>query len=85
MLGQADIILANSRFTARVFKAHFPSIPQVPKIVYPGINTAAYEANVNDADPDIMALSSWVVDSTFLSYALKLFQLQANLYIIKPF
>lgn len=59
-IGQADVLLANSNFTARVFKAHFPSIKQVPKIVYPGINIAAYEAPVDASDPDIIAISSYV-------------------------
>ena len=56
--GQADIILANSGFTSRVFKAYFPSITQTPRIVYPGINISAYEAPVDHSDPDIIAVSS---------------------------
>ncbi|KZT11138.1 glycosyltransferase family 4 protein [Laetiporus sulphureus 93-53] len=56
---QADIILANSKFTTRVFKEHFPSIPSTPKVVYPGINLSAYEATAYDAsDPDIVELAS---------------------------
>ncbi|CCM04521.1 uncharacterized protein FIBRA_06702 [Fibroporia radiculosa] len=56
---QADIILANSNFTSRVFKAHFSSIPSTPKVVHPGINLAAYEAtSVESQDPDILLVAS---------------------------
>ncbi|THH30810.1 hypothetical protein EUX98_g3373 [Antrodiella citrinella] len=56
---QADIILANSNFTARVFKKHFSSIHVTPKVVHPGINLAAYEATaVDPADPDVVQIVS---------------------------
>ncbi|KAK0191542.1 glycosyltransferase family 4 protein [Armillaria mellea] len=55
---QADIILANSSFTARVFKSYFPSISETPKVVFPGINIAAYEAEVDTSDPDVVAIAS---------------------------
>ncbi|KAL6308660.1 glycosyltransferase family 4 protein [Sparassis latifolia] len=56
---QADIILANSNFTSRVFKAHFRSIQTTPKVVYPGINLSAYEAtSVDSHDPDMVAVAS---------------------------
>ncbi|CAE6434311.1 unnamed protein product [Rhizoctonia solani] len=42
--GQADVILANSQFTSRVFKHSFPSIKADPVVVYPGINISAYES-----------------------------------------
>lgn len=59
--GQADVILANSKFTARVFKTHFPSIPSTPKVVYPGINLSAYEAASYDTqDRDILDVVSYV-------------------------
>lgn len=59
--GQADVILANSQFTARVFKTHFPSIPSPPKVVYPGINLSAYEATSYDCqDRDILDVVSYV-------------------------
>ncbi|CUA72178.1 alpha-1,3/alpha-1,6-mannosyltransferase [Rhizoctonia solani] len=41
---QADVILANSNFTSRVFKHSFPSIKTDPVVVYPGINISAYES-----------------------------------------
>ncbi|KAH9930828.1 alpha-1,3-mannosyltransferase ALG2 [Fomitopsis serialis] len=56
---QADVILANSKFTARVFKMHFASIPSTPKVVYPGINLSAYEATSFDTqDQDILDIAS---------------------------
>ncbi|OBZ75549.1 Alpha-1,3/1,6-mannosyltransferase ALG2, partial [Grifola frondosa] len=56
---QADVILANSKFTAGVFKRHFSSIHSTPKVVYPGINLLAYEpTSVDNADPDIIQVSS---------------------------
>lgn len=60
--GQADVILANSKFTARVFKTHLPSIPSTPKVVYPGINLSAYEASSYDThDQDILDVVSYVL------------------------
>ena len=59
LLGQADVILANSNFTSRVFKAHFTSIAVTPQVVYPGVNLAAYEAtSVDKSDPDIIQITS---------------------------
>lgn len=59
--GNADIILANSRFTARIFKRHFPSIHMEPDVVYPGINVKAYEnLNLKSIDADARALQSSV-------------------------
>ncbi|KAI0282475.1 alpha-1,3-mannosyltransferase ALG2 [Russula aff. rugulosa BPL654] len=61
----ADIILANSSFTSRVFKAYFHSIPLKPRVVHPGINLLTYEPVGNSKDPDIVMVSS--DRSTFLS------------------
>ncbi|KAF9050772.1 mannosyltransferase [Hymenopellis radicata] len=61
----SDVILANSNFTASVFKAYFPSIPVNPRVVYPGINIEAYEAPVNLDDPEIVRVIS--SRPTFLS------------------
>ncbi|KAF8638842.1 hypothetical protein AX17_001900 [Amanita inopinata Kibby_2008] len=55
---QADIILANSKFTARVFKSFFKSIQHTPRIIYPGINISAYQGHVDFSDPDIMNVLS---------------------------
>ncbi|KAJ3711637.1 glycosyltransferase family 4 protein [Lentinula guzmanii] len=56
---QADVILANSNFTGRVFKDNFPSIRRTPEVVYPGINIVAYEATQDSSnDPDVAAILS---------------------------
>ncbi|KAI0257847.1 alpha-1,3-mannosyltransferase ALG2 [Gloeopeniophorella convolvens] len=54
----ADIILANSSFTAGVFKAYFPSIHRTPRVVHPGINLLSYEPPSGHQDPDIATVSS---------------------------
>ncbi|GLB35549.1 putative glycosyltransferase family 4 [Lyophyllum shimeji] len=55
---QADVILANSKFTARVTRSHLKSIGQTPRVVYPGINISAYESTVDCNDPDTIAVTS---------------------------
>ncbi|KAI0093844.1 alpha-1,3-mannosyltransferase ALG2 [Irpex rosettiformis] len=56
---QSDMILANSKFTGRVFKAHFPSIGTDPTVVYPGINLAAYTTTTIDTtDADVQQVIS---------------------------
>ncbi|KIO19955.1 glycosyltransferase family 4 protein [Tulasnella calospora MUT 4182] len=48
--GYADVLLANSRFTAQVFKRSFRSISRSPEVVYPGINLDAYDAPAPSLD-----------------------------------
>ncbi|KAG2126838.1 glycosyltransferase family 4 protein [Suillus clintonianus] len=55
---QADLILANSKFTARVTKSHFSSLRHQLKVVYPGINIAAYISPIDPSDPDILQVAS---------------------------
>ncbi|KAG6333714.1 hypothetical protein ID866_5381 [Astraeus odoratus] len=55
---QADAILANSKFTARVTMDNFMSLKTTPKVVYPGINIQAYLAPVDLAEPDIVQVAS---------------------------
>ncbi|KAG0699001.1 mannosyltransferase [Suillus ampliporus] len=55
---QADIILANSNFTARVTKSHFASLKHQLKVVYPGINIASYISPIDSSDPDIVQVAS---------------------------
>ncbi|KAI9291941.1 putative asparagine-linked glycosylation 2 transcript variant 1 [Neoconidiobolus thromboides FSU 785] len=45
---QADKILVNSNFTLGVFKKAFPSIQQVPEVLYPGIQIANYKLGVDE-------------------------------------
>ncbi|KAG2151145.1 glycosyltransferase family 4 protein [Suillus bovinus] len=55
---QADMILANSKFTARVTKSHFSSLRHQLKVVYPGINIEAYISPIDPSDSDILQVSS---------------------------
>lgn len=57
-VGQADVILPNSRFTARVMTICFTSLKTVPKAIYPGINIQAYETSVGTTDADIVPVAS---------------------------
>jgi alpha-1,3/alpha-1,6-mannosyltransferase len=44
-IGQADVILSNSEFTSKVYAKAFPSLAKrKPKVVYPCIDAAAYQA-----------------------------------------
>ncbi|KAI0303327.1 glycosyltransferase family 4 protein [Multifurca ochricompacta] len=54
----ADVLLANSNFTSGVFKAYFPSIAQVPRVVHPGINLLSYEPPSDTGGPDVEMVSS---------------------------
>ena len=47
---RADLLLANSEFTAKVFLLHFPSIERKPRVVYPGINVEKYKSQEMGAD-----------------------------------
>ncbi|KAF8589735.1 glycosyltransferase family 4 protein [Ramaria rubella] len=44
---QTDVLLVNSKFTARIFEIHFPSIRHSPRVVYPGVNIEAYENSLS--------------------------------------
>ena len=55
---QSDVILANSKFTAAVTKANFASLREAPRVVYPGLNVAAYDISVDRSDVDVTQVSS---------------------------
>ncbi|KAF8120403.1 hypothetical protein EV363DRAFT_1459410 [Boletus edulis] len=55
---QADTLVANSKFTARITMAHLSSITSTPKVVYPGINIEAYQAPIDWAAPDVDQINS---------------------------
>ena len=57
-LGQADTLVANSQFTARITMAHLSSIASTPKVVYPGINIGAYQIPIDWTEPDIIRITS---------------------------
>jgi alpha-1,3/alpha-1,6-mannosyltransferase len=61
-IGDSDVILANSRFTSRVFKTHFSSIRGTPRVVYPGINIDAYKVTYDPKsnDADVKQIISYV-------------------------
>jgi alpha-1,3/alpha-1,6-mannosyltransferase len=42
------VLLANSQFTAGVFKKHFPHITKTPRVVYPGIDGTQYRKLAKD-------------------------------------
>jgi alpha-1,3/alpha-1,6-mannosyltransferase len=47
VLGDADVILANSKFTASVVARHLPSIAHRTRVVYPGINIDSYKPQLD--------------------------------------
>ncbi|KAF8126557.1 glycosyltransferase family 4 protein [Boletus edulis] len=55
---QADTLVANSKFTARITRAHLSSITSTPKVVYPGINIEAYQAPIDWEAPDVDQIDS---------------------------
>ncbi|GHJ88477.1 hypothetical protein NliqN6_4879 [Naganishia liquefaciens] len=46
--GEADVVLANSKFTSRIYHRAFPSLREIPKVVYPCINLASYSGSSED-------------------------------------
>ncbi|KAF8319441.1 mannosyltransferase [Clavulina sp. PMI_390] len=64
---RADVILANSKFTAGIFKAAFPSISVTPRVVYPGINITAYETLVEPSEEELGEIFDVITYPTLLS------------------
>ncbi|EIW85584.1 glycosyltransferase family 4 protein [Coniophora puteana RWD-64-598 SS2] len=62
---QSDVILANSKFTARVTRSQFPSIHKPLRVVYPGINVEAYFSSVDIPPADNAQIAS--TRPTFIS------------------
>lgn len=58
--GYSDVLLANSKFTAQVFKRTFPSIQQDLEVVYPGVNLPSYQAPLRKETPDVTTIKSYV-------------------------
>lgn len=56
LTGETDILLVNSKFTARVFRKYMPNLHKTSRVVYPGINIEAYDeplpAPLTSAKPD---------------------------------
>ncbi|KAF8514732.1 alpha-1,3-mannosyltransferase ALG2 [Hysterangium stoloniferum] len=55
---ETDILLANSEFTARVFRNNFKTIRHDPRVVYPGINIEAYTNTRAAANADLGSIFS---------------------------
>ncbi|KAL0083051.1 glycosyltransferase family 4 protein [Phycomyces blakesleeanus] len=56
--GMADTVVVNSGFTAGIFRRSFPSIFKTPRILYPPINTQAYDRAVDTSDPSVQLLET---------------------------
>jgi alpha-1,3/alpha-1,6-mannosyltransferase len=54
--GQADKIVANSKFTAGVFRQSFRSIHVDPEVLYPALNLASYDTPVDTEDEFVVPL-----------------------------
>lgn len=56
LLGQAEKIVVNSKFTLGVFENSFPSIKVKPDVLYPAIFTQSYDRPEDENDPSVGAL-----------------------------
>ncbi|GAA5919685.1 hypothetical protein JCM1841_005230 [Sporobolomyces salmonicolor] len=50
--GEADKILVNSEFTSEVFQKTFKELRRIPRVVYPAVDSAAYEKKEEPAEED---------------------------------
>ncbi|KZO92393.1 glycosyltransferase family 4 protein [Calocera viscosa TUFC12733] len=64
--GNADLILANSLFTARVFRKAFPLLSQRPRVIYPGINLSAYSPESLEDTEDAAYIRKVTAESPFI-------------------
>ncbi|KZT50013.1 glycosyltransferase family 4 protein [Calocera cornea HHB12733] len=64
--GNADLILANSLFTARVFRKAFPLLSQKPRVIYPGINLASFSPELLEDTQDATYIRRITSDSPFI-------------------
>lgn len=56
--GQADGVLVNSKFTRRVFKETFKSLKMTPEVLYPSLNTVAFDDTTIDRKEILHQFSS---------------------------
>lgn len=56
--GMADAITVNSQFTGGMFRRSFPCILKKPRVLYPPINFAAYDKQVDLSDPSVQQIES---------------------------
>ncbi|EJU05889.1 UDP-Glycosyltransferase/glycogen phosphorylase [Dacryopinax primogenitus] len=64
--GNADLVIANSLFTARVFKKAFPMLSKTPRVIYPGINLAAYQQDALEDTDDARSIRKITADVPFI-------------------
>jgi len=64
--GNADALLANSLFTARVFRKAFPLMTNKPRVIYPGINLAAYSPDSLEDTEDATYIRRITSDGPFI-------------------
>lgn len=57
-LAMADTIAVNSEYTASVTRQSFPTIHKALRVLYPPINFAAYDRQVDENDPAVQILAS---------------------------
>ncbi|KAJ8371558.1 hypothetical protein AAFF_G00307380 [Aldrovandia affinis] len=59
--GMADCVVVNSHFTAGVFRRTFTSLSAInPDVLYPSLNSAAFDHEVDDLDGLIPENKTWV-------------------------
>ncbi|KAG1452976.1 hypothetical protein G6F46_010617 [Rhizopus delemar] len=56
--GKADTITVNSQFTAGIFRKSFKSILKTPRVLYPPINFALYDRQVDMLDSSVQSLET---------------------------
>lgn len=56
--GQADGVLVNSKFTRRIFKETFKSLRMTPEVLYPSLNTVAFDDTTIDRKEILHQFSS---------------------------
>lgn len=75
LLGQAEGILVNSKFTSRIFKETFQSLDVIPDVVYPSLNTKYFdETKPSDSD----AIQN-IPENTFMILSLNRYERKKNL------
>lgn len=56
--GKADTITVNSQFTAGIFRKSFKIILKTPRVLYPPINFALYDRQVDMVDSSVQSLET---------------------------
>lgn len=67
---QADRILVNSHFTARIFQETFPQVRKQLQIVYPGVHTDTLGSSQDADDSSVAELVGYVLPASQVRYLL---------------